>query len=587
MPDQTIHPDRSHRHAAVGMPSAAVALLLLASPALAAQIVGGSVGAAKTINGAASTDEFGNAVCGPGDLDGDGIPDYVIAAHEAHGSPGSGMVSAYSGADHTLLWSVDGENSGDRFGHALAVVQDLDGDGHNEVAVSAIYYQNGIHPGAGKVYVLSGADGSEVWSYASIYNFQYFGTSLAPAGDVNGDGFEDVVAGMPNASSATRAYCGRIVVLDGHTGTFIWDVYGTAAYNNFGRGIAGVGDLNSDGYGDIVVGVPGFDPTGMSDAGRLTILSGKKITLHTSVGLYLALINGDQDGGKLGYSVCAVGDVNQDGKPDIGAGAPETTTLYGTEAGMAYVFSGSTLHLKLEQFWGKNDFDHFGKTVAAAGDLDHDGVPDLLVGAPDRGSGSSTDEGSAFAFAGRTGSEILEWEGEWYGGNTGAALCGLGDLNGDGTAEFLVGAPKADQGFTDNGTAQIISLTPNLSMSKLTASVGGDTIDFVVDFHFLDAGDDFQILMSMAGDGPAVFDAGGVEVPLTPDFWTGQNLLGNYPRFTSGFSGNLDGNGDATATIDYGSIRFPVGTKIYFAAVHYSGGLIADSSIVQILTFVP
>src|SRR5687767_10789466 len=130
-----------------GAPSAA-SLLLRALPALlpldratAFDVVGGDLDTLKVHVGTSALDEFGNAVCGPGDLDGDGVPDYVIAAHKTgHPLGDEGMIAAYSGADHSTLWIVEGENDDDRFGHALAAIEDIDGDGVREVAVSAIYF---------------------------------------------------------------------------------------------------------------------------------------------------------------------------------------------------------------------------------------------------------------------------------------------------------------------------------------------------------------------------------------------------------------------------------------------------------------
>jgi hypothetical protein len=562
-----------------------MAALVPVTPALAFDVVGGDIDVIKVHVGASGLDEFGNAVCGPGDLNGDGIPDYVIAAHKTGYPLGDeGMVTAYSGADHSTLWIVEGENNDDRFGHALAAVADIDGDGVGELAVSAIYFDNGAHTNAGKVYLLSGADGSELWGYASIYSNHSFGDALAAAGDINGDGFEDVVVGMPGADSGALTNAGRIVVLNGRFGTYMKEVYGTATGNNFGTSVAGPGDLNADGYDDVVVGVPGYDAPGLVNAGRLTLVSGKWLA-GLGGGQYLQILNGNAAGGELGYDVSRVGDVNDDGVGDFLAAAPFATTAYGTEAGVVYVYSGAT-RSKLEQLYGQDDYDHFGETVAAAGDVDHDGVPDALVGAPSDGFSTISQEGWIFAFSGRTGDLILEYEGDFWGGRLGSSLDTVGDLNGDGTAEIIAGAPFSDDHATDDGRATILSLEPYLSLSKLTTTGLGDSVDVMVDFGPFHGGEEFQILLSLSGDGPSVFDAGGVEVPLTADAWTASTFADHYPRWAKSSHGTLDGYGEKKVT--FSNPALPLGSHtLYLAAVRYSGGVIAESSIVQVLEFGP
>lgn len=559
-----------------------IALLGLASAPLAAQVVGGDVDVLKTKVGDSGLDLFGGAVCGPGDLDGDGVPDYVVGARDAMSK---GEIYAFSGADHSELWYERGEGFTDWFGYSLAAIEDVDGDGVMEIAVSAIYFDNGLATNAGKVYLLSGADGSEIWSYASSTAYREFGEALAAAGDVDGDGYEDVVAGMPYADSATYSNAGKITVLDGLTGNFMFQEYGSGNEKHFGTGVAGVGDLNHDGYDDIVVGVPGHSTSSLTGAGRLTILSGRYVSGNGGAH-YIALVDGTYDGGALGTSVARIGDVDLDGTSDILAGAPLADVAGHADAGLAILFSGDTRGT-LDFMWGDfEDGAHFGLDVASAGDVDHDGVPDIVVGAPFSDLGFGTDSGMIYVYSGRTEELIFGHEGEEYEGEWGTCVAGLGDLNGDGTSEVIAGAPEADWNSTDDGYAQILTLLPYLTISKLTASVSGDTVEFMMNFDWYHSGEQYQILVSGTGDGPTAI--GGIDVPLTSDARLTATLAGSYPRSASDFTGTLDGYGQATGVLSFTSLPAGlIGKTFFFATVVGSGGTFDASSIVQTLDYVP
>ena len=207
-------------------------------------------------SGVAASDMFGRAVAITGDMDGDGKPDVVVGApgNDTNGS-GSGMVRAFSGRTGTtpLIWSWYGDFAADSLGESVAGAGDVDGDGAADVIAGAPYYAvGGAFRGYARIY--SGRTGAIIRTLYGAPDWYYFGTGVASLGDLDGDGKAEGAVSCTSADSAPHTY-GAVRVFSGATGAAIFTISGET-YDAFGFGIslANVGDLNGDGRGDLIVG---------------------------------------------------------------------------------------------------------------------------------------------------------------------------------------------------------------------------------------------------------------------------------------------------------------------------------------------
>ncbi|MGH8003267.1 MAG: integrin alpha, partial [Limisphaerales bacterium] len=222
--------------------------------------------------------------------------------------------------------------------------------------------------------------------------------------------------------------------------SLLYQVWGSWGASQLGNAIAGAGDVNGDGKRDFIVGDPfgAFSPAWYG--GSASVYSGADGSLLFETG-------GTADGGLLGYSVAGAGDINGDGKADVIVGAaggdftPEGANLPGS------VFIFSVLDsIPLIQKDGENPGDQFGTKVIGGYDITGDGIPDFVVSAWLADSGNVTNAGAVYAYSGSDGSLLYKKYGEVSTGGFGLSLAFIGDLNGDGQAEFAVGAPFANPG---------------------------------------------------------------------------------------------------------------------------------------------
>ncbi len=236
-----------------------------------ARVISGATGAVlRTHLGPSSGDELGWSVANIGDANGDGVADYAVGAPQRlNASNTKGYARVYSGATGALLFTVSGVINGGEFGFAVGGGSDFNGDGRRDLLVGAPGTTNGI------VYIWSGATGLLLGGMAGENAGDRFGASVAGLGaDVSGDGVHDWVAGAPNFDFFGNADAGRTYLMRSHTSLlFKWGVNGVAAGDRCGTSVANAGDLNGDGTVDFVVGLPGYDFPA-SNAGRARVFSG-------------------------------------------------------------------------------------------------------------------------------------------------------------------------------------------------------------------------------------------------------------------------------------------------------------------------
>lgn len=403
--------------------------------------------------------------------------------------------SARSALGQSLEWSAVGLTN-DRL-RQMASIDDLDGDGFRDLMVST---------NEGVIRVLSGATGLEIHSFP--------GNNVASAGDVNNDGQPDLLVSESDnqGNRTTRVYSGELGVVD----TIYQLSVPSGETGEFGSAFDGVGDLDGDGWDDFVLGNHEASPGGLTNAGGATVFSGQ-------TGAVMFQFNGTVAGDRLGYKVASAGDVNNDGTPDVLVAAGDFSGL----RAFVYVYSGSDGAL-LHTFEGTNFRDVFGFQVAGAGDLnddghddvmvgaqlsygtfgatfvfsgldgtvlhylyhpvqpgqlwaylasagdvDGDGAPDIMIGAP----GTDANTGVARIYSGRTGAMLMEISGANEGESLGGLLAGMGDLNGDGLHDFAIGSADAATGLIQAFTSPQPGPAPDANQSEIAASAAA--VDFL------------------------------------------------------------------------------------------------------------
>jgi FG-GAP-like repeat/FG-GAP repeat/Tetratricopeptide repeat len=362
-------------------------------------------------DGEAANDQFGWIARQIGDVDGDGVPDFVTSAPtSAAGGAFAGRVYVYSTKSGKLLWKVDG-HAGDRLGIGIEAAGDTNGDGIPDVIASA--------PGAGKAYILSGKDGSTLVTLAAEDKGDSFGRHVSTAGDVNGDGFADVFVGAPGHNKGT----GAAYVFSGKDGRLLTKFSGEREGDNFGSAVVGITGRNGL---LLVVGAP---TAGQAQHGRVYV--------------YKSLINkpdytfdGEPSGQALGAMFLSIpGDFNGDGYPDIFA-SDFSDNGKAPGAGRIYVHSGKD-GKRLFTLSGETPAEGFGTSASTAGDVDGDGVPDLIVGSWQY-SVQANSGGRAYLHSGRDGALMKTFTCRIPSDTFGFDAVGMGDTDRDGTVDLLI-----------------------------------------------------------------------------------------------------------------------------------------------------
>ena len=351
-------------------------------------------------------------------------------------------------------WTFESNQAGSTLGFSVAAAGDVNGDGYSDVIAGAPNYDNG-QTGEGRAYVFHGsATGLSTfanWVAESDTAMSNFGYSVATAGDVNGDGYSDVIIGAPGWNSTGKVY----VFHGSSSGLSVinnWQKQISQTDAGFGTSVSTAGDINNDGYSDVIVGSPNAHD-GQSDEGRANIYLGTSSGLSNSIHKRLEINSANAN---FGFSVSLAGDVNGDGYSDVIIGAPKYTAGQ-TEEGRAYIYKGTSSGIDSIAFWineSNQANSEYGISVSSAGDVNGDGLSDVIVGASDY-EDDSTNEGKAFVFYGNasTMSTTAAWTKDidqrfaFFGHSVGTA----GDVNGDGYADILIGAYGFTNGESDEG----------------------------------------------------------------------------------------------------------------------------------------
>ena len=368
----------------------------------------------------------------------------------------------------TMLQTLTGASASDQMGDSVAIVGDVDADGYADVGVGVPYADvGGVN--AGSIRVVSGRTGANLYVFHGLVAGDRLGESIAPAGDVNNDGFADFVAGAPlNDQNGVSAGMAR--VWSGRDGAALYTWFGDQAGDWFGAAVDNAGDVNNDGRSDVIVGAPFGKGTSTSNIGEARIFSG----LNGSV---IRTHNSPQGVSVLGQTVSGAGDVNQDGWDDVIIGAPQAG-YSATDSGRAWVFSGKTGAV-LYTWDGVGHGSYFAQCVDGGNDVNNDGWPDLVVGTPfhDYNGGNS---GTVHVYSGKTGVQLYRFDGTASGDELGRACAIVGDVDGDGFADVGGGAKFKDQIFPNAGMVRIWSGRTGQAIFSLYGSAIDDQMGHAV-----------------------------------------------------------------------------------------------------------
>jgi len=447
--------------------------------------------AATLLESDQATALLGCSVSGAGDVNADGYADVIVGAswYDA-GESDEGAAFVFLGSSAGIpdgdpaaaAAQLESNQMNASLGNAVSGAGDVNGDGYADVIVGAYQYDSG-ESGEGAAFIFLGsalgiADGDPSTAAAQLESNQlngYLGFSVSGAGDVNGDGYADVIVGAKNYD-AGQSYEGAAFVflgsasgvVDGDPSTAAAQLESDQANATLGYSVSDAGDVNGDGYSDVVVGANGYD-AGESDEGAAFVFLGSASGIADgNPATATAQLESDQVDAGLGWSVSGAGDVNGDSYADVIVGARGYDAGKSNE-GAAFVFLGSasgvsdgnptTANAQLES---NQESAYLGESVSGAGDVNADGYADVIVGAYLYNAGS-TDEGAAFVFLGSASgiadgnpaNAAAQLEANKSNANLGVSVAAAGDVNGDGYADVIVGAPHYTKGQSDEGVALV------------------------------------------------------------------------------------------------------------------------------------
>jgi FG-GAP-like repeat/FG-GAP repeat len=546
--------------------SSLTALALLANTfSLSSQVL------VKTHEGTADYENFGTASSGLGDINGDGVGDYIVGANRLPPlTTVPGFATVYSGTTHLVIYTVTGAAAGDGFGSSVGDAGDVNKDGTADFIVGATEFSLGNR--RGYVQVFSGKTGNQIYKINGTSNGDLHGWNVTGVGDLNKDGFDDFAASSPGAttvnSQSQSVTSGKVVIYSGKDALILATLKSETAGDRYGEALASIGDTDNDTYPDILVGLPGID-TGGTDVGSARLISGRLFTV-------LQTLNGTSANDNFGTSLCSIGDINGDNRPDFVVGS-----RYGNYARVYSGANGTTIRTHT----GSASSDMMGQSVAGPGDLDGDGKPDVLVGAffPPP-FGHLINAGYVRAFSGSNGNVLFTRSGSTNGDYYGSSVAGIGDNNRDGVPDFLIGARGAQNSSSKaSGIAEVhsgVGATLDRGTVTTISLAAGGTQTLSIDVGATrGAGKSYLVLGSLSGSTPG-FAFNNLLVPIKFDIYTSSLLTSINQIPLLGALGALNTQGRGTA-----QFVIPAGFPAALAGLELTHAFITADPVVQVPVF--
>ncbi len=504
-----------------------------------------------------------------------------------------------SDLDGTTGFRLDGLVAEILSGWAVLDVGDCNADGFGDFAVcanladrnptnsGATYVVFGKASGFAATIDLSSLDGTTGFRLEGVADDDESGYSVASAGDVNHDGFDDLIIGAPGVDSnggdngATYVVFGKATgwaattILSSLDGTTGFRLDGAAAFDGSGNSVSGAGDVNDDGFADLIVGAVTADPNG-AQSGASYVVFGKAsgwtatVALSSLDGTTEFRLDGVAANHGSGHSVSDAGDVNVDGFADLIVGA-NSASPNGSSSGSSYVVFGKasgwaatnnlasldgTTGFRLD---GEGAADNSGSSVSAAGDVDADGFDDLIVGSHLADPNGLNNSGSTYVVFGKAsgwaattslasldGSTGFRLDGAAANDFSGQSVSAAGDVNADGFDDLIVGAYLADPHGTSSGSSYVIfGHARGTPAYAVDGGAGNDTI----------TGEGAADTLRGEGDSDTLDGAGGDDTlggGSGDDSLTGGlgNDVADYGSLAAAIVATLDGAGTLTLTIE-------------------------------------
>jgi hypothetical protein len=400
-------------------------------------------------------------VAAAGDVNRDGYDDILVGApYDRVSIDREGVAYLFYGSPGGLStipdWTYGSGQQGSRFGAAVGSAGDINDDGYDDVIIGAYEYKQVDGGKVGAVFVFYGSEGglrddTHDWMFLGVQKDAELGISVGSAGDVDGDDHDDIVVGARwyNVVQPSEGSEGRVFVFLGAESGLAsapdWTTDGSQTHAGFGASVGTAGDVNGDGYDDIIVGAPLYDNEGTAemDTGAAFAFYGSSGGLASTPDWTRV---GDQAEAEFGTSVGTAGDINDNGYPEVIIGAPHYSQ--DDDEGAAFLFYGSGDGLSETPNWtatGQQTGSLFGAAVGTVGDMNADGYDDVIVGAP-RYSNDQSLEGIALVFHGCPAGlhATARWSAEGDKADTefGFWVATAADVQNDGYSDALVGAPN-------------------------------------------------------------------------------------------------------------------------------------------------
>ncbi|MCF0063477.1 FG-GAP-like repeat-containing protein [Dyadobacter chenwenxiniae] len=486
---------------------------------------------------------------------------------------------------------VEGNQIGAQAGYAVSSAGDVNGDGYSDVLVGAPFFDSG-ETNEGVVFVYhgsaSGLSANAVVTLQSNQNEAQFGTSVSSAGDLNKDGYSDVIIGAPfytkgeTKEGAAMVYYGSALGLNS-AATILESNQSNA---KFGRAVEGLGDVNDDGFSDVIVGAPLYDK-GQIDEGAVFIYHGSAVGINL---LAANMLESNQVKAQYGYVSAGAGDVNGDGYNDVLVGAYAYDKGHDNE-GAVFVHLGSAVGINNNAsvvLEGNQINAQYGWSAATAGDVNGDGYSDIMVGSYLYDYGQ-TNEGAVFVYHGSAqgikASAAIRLESNQPEAKQGIAVACAGDVNGDGYSDVMIGIWQYDKVESNEGAVVLHHGSPSGLISSPASTLESNQADAGLGWSVKSAGDVNGDGYSDIVTGANTYDKGQVDEGAA-FVWLGMadgvsaapvvTLEGNQEGAQFGFSVASAGdvNGDGYGDIIIGAKYYDNGTPTEGAAFIYYGSKI-------------